>query len=111
MMAIRNNACFAALILILAGCSTIDQEDRRNCTRYEEEVYTQNVCVESKLDCDYNLSGQQLCRTTDCAREEPRIATRQVCMSYVCKEGYVRHPDGSCYTPEEMSRLQVDPDQ
>lgn len=101
----RKFACFASFIVVFAGCSTIDQEDRRNCTRYEEEVYTQYVCAEVKLDCDYNLSGQQLCRTADCAREVPKLATRQVCMSYVCKEGFVRHTDGSCYTQEEISEL------
>ena len=108
-MTIKKTIFPAALILLFAGCATTDQEDRKNCTRYEEEVYTQNVCVESNLDCDYNLSGQQLCRITDCAREEPRIATRQVCMTYVCKEGFVQHSDGDCYTPEEISRLATDP--
>lgn len=92
-------------MLILLGCTTDIQKSRKNCTSYREQVYTQTVCAEVKLDCEYDLSGQQLCRTGDCAREVPRLATRQICAEFVCKEGYVRHSDDNCYTPEELSKL------
>jgi len=105
MMAIENSICFGIFILILAGCSSFGQEGRKNCTSYEEEEYTQNVCVESTLQCEYDLSGRQMCRTLECAREEPRAATRQVCAEFDCKEGYVKHWDDNCYTPEELSEL------
>ena len=78
---------------------------RKDCTSYEQETYTQYVCAEVKLDCDYDLSGRQLCRTGECAKEVPKLATRQVCMSYVCKEGFIKHSDGECYTPEEIAQM------
>lgn len=105
MMAIKISICFGTFILILAGCSTIEQKSRKDCTRYEEEEHVTHVCVESTLDCEYDLSGRQMCRTGECAREVPRYTTRQVCRAFVCKEGYVRHSDDNCYTPEEISEL------
>jgi len=104
-MAIKNSMYFGTFILILAGCTTFVQTSRKDCTRYEDEEYIQHVCVETTLDCEYDLSGRQMCRAGECAREEPRYTTRQVCRAFVCKEGYVRHSDDNCYTPEEMSEL------
>jgi len=105
MMAIKDSICFGMFFLFLAGCTTFGQASRKNCTSYEEEEYTQYVCVESTLQCEYDMSGRQMCRTLECAKEEPRPATRQVCADFVCKEGYIEHWDDNCYTPEELSEL------
>jgi hypothetical protein len=104
-MALNNSICFGTFILVLAGCTAFEQTSRKNCSSYEEEVYTQHVCTETTLECDIGMSGQQTCRIGECAKEEPRLATRQVCAAFVCKEGYVRHSDDNCYTPEELSEL------
>lgn len=104
-MAIKNSICIGTFILILAGCTTFDQTSRKNCTKYEEMEYTQYVCAEVTLDCDYDMSGRMMCRTGECAREVPKLATGRVCTTFVCKEGYVKHSDDNCYTPEELSEL------
>jgi hypothetical protein len=109
-MTIKNSICLGTIILILAGCTTTDQTRRKECTSYVEEEYTEQVCEEVNFDCQYDASGRQMCRGGNCAKYVSKLVTRQVCESFVCKEGYVRHPDGNCYTHEEMSELGTDPD-
>ena len=105
MMAIKNSICIGTFILILAGCTTFVQTSRKNCTNYEKMEFLQSVCAEVALECDYDMSGRMMCRTGECVREVPRLTTRQECTAFVCKEGYVRHSDDNCYTPEELSEL------
>ena len=106
-MAMRNTICFGVFIVVFTGCAGFDPDSRKDCTSYREQVYTQHVCAEVTLDCEYDLSGRQMCRPDECAREVPRLATRRVCAEFVCKEGFVRHSDDNCYTPEELSEMKA----